>query len=171
MARGRGRPSALDKIDNRIEQVGNHAGHGEGQSTGESMRSTWPNPQTSATTSATSTATARPVRASQITRACRSLGGGKSMFISTLPQLPGFLRRRADRADERAAQFALLQFVEALDGCAARAGDHVFEHAGMQAGFQHHLRAAQHSLGRQPSCDLARQTGSDAAIAKPSMNR
>src|SRR5262245_41866514 len=56
--------------------------------------------------------------------------------LSCLPQLFRFVRRRPHGAHHRAAQFALLEFMQAFDRRAARTRDHVFERARMLAGFE-----------------------------------
>src|SRR6185437_325329 len=121
-----------------------------GQSTGESNPRTLPSPQTAPATTAIMTATASAVTASQITRACLDVGGGKSICRSPLAQFFRLFRRGTNGVHEGCAQTAFLQFVQTLNGSPARARDHILERARMLAGLQNHFRAAEHGLRSKP---------------------
>ena len=58
------------------------------------------------------------------------------------------------------------EFVQTIDGRAARACDHVLQRAGVLAGLKNHLRGAQQSLRCQLRGHIARQARRDAAIAE-----
>src|SRR5438093_5919171 len=129
-----------------------------GQSTGESRCNTLPSPQTIPAETLTKTASASAPSASQISRACPEVGGGKLTtrfqisnlkFSSPLPQPFRFVRRRAHGIDERATHAGFLEFMDSLDGRAARTGHHVFQLPGMPAGFEHHFAAAKYGLRRE----------------------
>ena len=49
-------------------------------------------------------------------------------------------------------------------GLTSRGGDHVLELAGVLAGLQHHLRAAQHGLCGEGEGDVAREARAHAAV-------
>ena len=85
---------------------------------------------------------------------------------SALAEFFGFFGGGADGADRGGAEFSFFEFVQAFDGCAARARDHVFERARMQAGVEDHFGAAKDGLGREFCGDIARQTRGDAAVAQ-----
>src|SRR5438034_2275720 len=53
-----------------------------------------------------------------------------------------------------------------FDGRAARAGDHVFESAGMEAGVEDHFGAAQDSLRGEFGGYIAGKAGSNAPVAQ-----
>src|SRR6185437_8420147 len=113
-----------------------------GQSTGESNPRTLPSPQTAPATTAIMTATASAVTASQITRACLDVGGGKSICRSPLAQFFRLFRRGTNGVHEG--------FAQTLNGSPARARDHILERARMLAGLQNHFRAAEHGLRSKP---------------------
>jgi len=72
---------------------------------------------------------AKPVRARHNYRACASLGGGKFIEYrlnrSGAAELSGFLGRRAHGVHESPAHRAAFEFVQPIDGGAARAGHHI----------------------------------------------
>jgi hypothetical protein len=87
-------------------------------------------------------------------------------YSLALAEFAGLFAGGADGGDEGGAEAGAFEFVEAFDGGAARAGDLVFEGAGMEAGFEDHLRAAEHGLRGELGGDVAGEARGDTAVAE-----
>src|SRR5437764_1802200 len=108
-----------------------------GQRTGESTFKTRPSPQTNAHKIATSSAIENAVSDAQTIRACFSVGGGKLIFGSPLPELLRLLRRGPHGANQRGTHTGTFQFVQSFNRGSTRTGHHILERSRMKAGFQH----------------------------------